>query len=94
MFNFFKKTNPQKEKPSLDDVDLDIESIPGAVEIINGFPRINWSRVTKTAEAYSKHPAIDRIWTELAAQWLDIVSRHFGDRYRIREGERLLLLCA
>jgi hypothetical protein len=90
LFNFFKKSKSAPAKPSLDDVDLDLPEIPGAVEIIDGFPRVHWSRVRKAAEVYAKHPALDQIWTELAAQWLGIVSRQLGGDYRICESDHLL----
>jgi hypothetical protein len=94
LFGFFKKPASATPKPSLDDVAIDIESIPGAVQVVGGCPRIEWSKVQHAASAYAQHPALGQIWTELAAQWLTIVGRHLGNRYQVYEAKHLLLLSA
>ena len=43
----------------------------GAVEVIDGFPRVNWPVVRQAAAPYADHPAVGMLWTELAAQWLE-----------------------
>jgi hypothetical protein len=94
VFSFFKNPKVKSEKAPLDGVDLHLEEIPGAVETVDGFPRVNWAPVQRAADAYSAHPAIGQIWTELAAQWLGIIRRRIGERYEIYESEHLLLLSA
>jgi hypothetical protein len=97
MFSFFKKPKPQSSKPSLEGVDLHdlhLTNIPGAVEVIDGFPRVHWKAVRQASEPYANHPAVDQIWTELAAQWLGIVARRLGEPYQIYESNHLLLLSA
>jgi hypothetical protein len=94
LLNLFRKKRPQPPKYSLDGVELHIMNIPGAIEIIDGFPRIHWSKVREAAKVYRDHPAIDQIWTELAAQWLGIVRKHLGDGYEMFESDHLLVLSA
>ena len=94
MFNFFRKPKPPEPKPSLDGIEFQIEQIPGAIEIIEGFPRVNWTLVRESLSVYSKHPAIDQIWTEAAAQWFEVIARHLGNDYQIVESKHLLLLSA
>ncbi|HEX4123610.1 MAG TPA: hypothetical protein VHY37_02725, partial [Tepidisphaeraceae bacterium] len=92
MFSFFKKTKPSPPRASLDDVDLHLADIAGAVESAEGMPRVEWRCVRKAAEAFGTHPAIDQIWTELAAQWLGMLRRRLGPPYEIFESNHLLLL--
>ncbi len=93
-FNLFKKSKSQTQKPSLEGVHLDIGHIQGAVEVVEGFPRVKWPQVQQAVRAYSQHPAIDQIWTELAVQWLGIIQCKLGDSYKIYESKHLLLLSA
>ena len=64
------------------------------MEIIDEFPRVHWPVVRKAVEPYKNHPAIDAIWTEIAAQWLAVIRDHLGGRYRIYRGKHLFLLSA
>jgi hypothetical protein len=99
VFGFLKKfgrdgREAEEPKASLDGVDLDLERIAGAVELVEGFPRVHWDLVKKEAERYRLHPAIAQIWTELAAQWLGIIGKKLGEEYQISESRWLLLLSA
>jgi hypothetical protein len=99
VFGFLKKLGRDgrgvaEAKVSLDGVDLDLERMAGAVETVEGFPRIHWDVVKKEAARYSSHPAISQIWTEVAAQWLGIVGRKLGEEYQISESRFLILLSA
>jgi hypothetical protein len=91
LFTFFRKSKAPQDASSLDEVDLDIERIPGAVKIVDGFPRIEWPLVHQAAACYSEHAALNQIWTELAAQWLGIIRQHLPEQYHIYESEHLLL---
>jgi hypothetical protein len=90
----FKNPAKEQKKSSLDDVNLHIEEIEDAVSVVDGFPRIEWTRVRQATEPYFKHPGINQIWTELAAQWLGVVCRHLGESYQIYESRYLLMLSA
>lgn len=92
MFNPFKKRTPNSATVSLDDVDLDLEQIPNALGVYEGIPRVDWKSVRADVDPYRDHPGIDRIWTELAAQWLGILGRTLGPSYRLFEGKHLLML--
>lgn len=92
LFTFLRRNRANAPTPSLHGVDLDLERIPGAVQREAGYPRIDWSVVRQAAAHFGKHPALDQIWTELGAQWLDLLRGHLGDRYHIFESNHILLL--
>ena len=94
MFNLFKKREDREPAASLDEVELNIAQIPGAFEIVEGYPRVDWSVVRKAVERYDARPTVNQIWTELTAQWLGMVGRQLGERYEITESRYLLLLSA
>jgi hypothetical protein len=94
LFNLFKRSKPVSPEATLDGIELHIKEIPGAIEKVDGFPRINWARMREAVKPYSQHPALDLLWTELAAQWLGLIREHSGKRYDIYEGKHLLLLSA
>lgn len=94
MLNFLRKRSQSAAKPSLDDVELHLREIPGALITVDDFPRIEWTKVREAVGRCADHPAIDQIWTELAAQWLGILKTHLGGNYEIYEGTHLLLLSA
>ncbi|MCL2700679.1 MAG: hypothetical protein FWE88_03175 [Phycisphaerae bacterium] len=103
MFNFFKKKkktpspSPPPPAASLEGIDLYLKDIPGAIEQAgDDMPRVDWSKVAQAVRPYDDHAAIDLLWTELAAQWLGILGRHFelDDEYRLYEGNHLLMLSA
>jgi len=101
MFNFFKKKLSSSSPPaSLQGVELYLKDIPDAVErVSDDMPRVNWTKVWNAVAPYADHPAIDLLWTEMAAQWLGVLRRHLnededGGSYRLYEGKRLLLLSA
>ncbi len=93
-FTFLRRNRPAAPAHSLDDVDLDLERIFGAVKREEGYPRIDWPIVRQAAAHFENHPALDQIWTELGAQWLDLLRQHLGQRYQIFESEHVLLLSA
>jgi len=92
MFGLFQKPPSRASKLSIDDVNLHIEELPGVIEVVDGLPRVHWSRLQQAVTPYRAHPALNQIWTELAAQWLGVIRRHVGERYQIYESCHLLLL--
>ena len=92
LFNPFKKRQVSPNAPSLDDVDLDLEQIAGALGAYEGIPRVNWDVVREAVKPYCDHQGIDRIWLELAAQWLGILGRALNPVYKLYEGRHLLML--
>ena len=73
LFNLFRKPRPERAEPSLDDVDLSLREIPGAVLRVEDFPRVHWPAVHEAVAPYREHPALHQVWTELAAQWLGVL---------------------
>jgi hypothetical protein len=94
LFNPFNKRPSQSHVHSLDDVDLDLETIPGALGTYEGIPRVNWDVVREAVKTYQDHPALNQIWTELAAQWLGLLGRSLNPIYKLYEGRHLLMLTA
>ncbi len=94
MFNLFKQSKPVTPEPSLEGIDVHIKEMPGAVAQVEGFPRVDWDRVREAVKPYSQHPALNLLWTELAAQWLGLIREHTAQLYDIYEGKHLLLLSA
>lgn len=92
MFNLFRKS--ASAKAPLEGINIDIRRIPGAVEVIDKVPRIQWAKVREAVKPHAEHPALARIWTEIAAQWLGILRDHFSAGYNLYEGEHMLLLSA
>jgi hypothetical protein len=93
VLNFFKRRRQAAPKAALDDVDLHLREIPGAMVTVEGFPRIDWLKVQEAVLPFAGHTAVDQIWTELAAQWLGILREHLGGTYEVYEGDHVLLLC-
>jgi hypothetical protein len=94
VFGFLRKRTPATPEASLDDIELHMGEIRGALSSADGFPRIDWTKVRETVAPHASHPAINQLWTELAAQWLGILATHLGGSYEIYEAEHLLLLCS
>ncbi len=90
LFGFLKRKNAPP--PSLDDVDLHIRRIPGAIELATGYPRINWPVVHHAAEAYANHPDFKQIWIELCVQWLGVLAEHLGNDYTVYESTSLVAI--
>jgi hypothetical protein len=92
LLKFFNRSKAPEAAPSLAGIELYIREIPGAIEIVQNFPRINWELLHEAAAAYKAHPAINALWTELAAQWLGILRDHLDAGYEIYESDHLLIL--
>jgi hypothetical protein len=73
---------------------LPISQIAGGIEIVEAFPRVNWEAVRAAAGLLPEPVNTYELWTELAAQWLELVGAHLNDGYHVYEGRRLLLLTA
>jgi hypothetical protein len=93
LFDFFRKSSPKPE-PVIESIPLEIKDIPGAIELVDGFPRVDWSKVRDAANRYADHPGLDALWSSLAADWLDATRDHLGGDYDIYESDHLLLLSA
>lgn len=91
-FTLFNRARAAGAEPSLDGIDIHLRDIPGAITIVEQIPRIDWALVAQSVIGYKDHPAIDRLWTELAAQWLVLLGSHLGEDYKLYESERLLFL--
>lgn len=59
----------------------DLDSVPGAVEVRHGLPRLDWNVVTNWT------------WTHLARLWLEKLAQFLPRVYEIRESDAFLLLC-
>lgn len=92
LLNLFTRSKAQKSGPSLEGIDLHLLQIPGAIELIDGFPRINWPIVNDATAPYQDPPVIEHVWTELAAHWLVLVGSHLGEDYKLYESNRLLFI--
>jgi hypothetical protein len=93
VFNFLKKYIVEAPPPALPEgIDFYIKDVPGAIEVFDGFSRVHWSKINEAMKRYSQLPAINEIWTELAAQWLGLLWSHLGKDYEVYEGKRLLML--
>jgi len=90
--NLFKRRQGESPAPSLDGVNVHLSEIEGAIEIVDHFPRVNWAIVRKAVTQYQQHPAINRLWTELGAQWLVLIGKDLGEHYKLYESDHLLLM--
>jgi hypothetical protein len=70
-------------EPSLADINVDLRDISAAIELVDGFPRIRWPAVHAAMAPHRNNPRINRIWTEMAAQWLVLVGNHSGKDYKL-----------
>ncbi len=93
LFQLFRK-QPAKPAELPCPIDFSINDVPGALEVIDGFPRVHWSKVREAVKPYADHPALDQLWTEIARQWLRAIRDHLQDDYAIYESEQVLLLSA
>src|ERR1700691_3376728 len=91
--DFFRKS-PPKPAPAVESISLDLKDIPGTIEIVEGFPRVHWSKVRESISRYEAHPRLDALWSALAADWLDAARDRLGGNYDIYESDHLLLLSA
>jgi len=94
MLGFLRKRTPSTPEASLNDIELHLREIPGALSTADAIPRIDWTKVREAIVPHANHAAINQLWTELAAQWLGILAVHLAGSYEIYEGSHLLLLCA
>jgi hypothetical protein len=95
LFKFFKKHQAEAEpspSPSPEWVAMHLDDIPGAMKLVDGFPRVDWSLVSQSLEPHSKHPSIGQMWTQLAEQWLGTICQRLGDEYHVYESAHMLVM--
>ncbi|HZL34861.1 MAG TPA: hypothetical protein VFC78_06095 [Tepidisphaeraceae bacterium] len=73
---------------------LSLLEIPGAIEIVDACPRVNWKAVTAACKLLPDSVNRRALWTELGAQWLERLGAHLNGGYKVYEGRQLLMLSA
>jgi hypothetical protein len=71
---------------------LDLKSIPGALEYIEGFSRPDWDRVAQVVHATVPESELVDAWDALVIQWVGVLRDELGGGYRISESDHYILL--
>ena len=71
---------------------MELNSIGGALEEVEGFTRVNWDVAWETVKRTVPEEEYRAAWDSLALQWVGILRDELGGKYRVSESDDYILL--